>query len=82
MIRTQVQLTEEQFEKLKNLAEHKKVSMAELIRQGVDRVLNSSVSLDDEERRRRALDIAGRFHSGKHDVSAEHDKYLSEAMGG
>ena len=63
------------------LASQKKVSMAELIRQGVDRIIKSNAFLDDEEMRRRALDIAGRFNSGKHDISTEHDNYLSEAMG-
>lgn len=33
-----------------------------------------------EERRKRAIEAAGRFRSGLSDLSAEHDKYLDEAM--
>lgn len=81
MVRTQVQLTEQQYQALKRVAEMKKVSMAELIRQGVDRVLKTSASLDGEERKKRALDIAGRFHSGRSDISEKHDEYMPEAFG-
>jgi len=51
--------------------------MAELIRQGVDRVIRAEHSLD-EDRRKRALAIAGGFHSGLSDLAAEHDRYLTE----
>ena len=81
MVRTQVQLTERQYGALKKAAGRKGVSMAELIRQGVEKVLSSSASLDEEERGKRALDIAGRFHSSRSDVSEKHDDYLSEATG-
>lgn len=80
MVRTQIQLTEQQYEELKRLSQSRKVSMAELIRQGVDRILKSSSHISDEERRERALKIAGRFHSGRSDISRKHDKYVAEAM--
>ena len=80
MVRTQIQLTEQQHEELKRLSQSRKVSMAELIRQGVDRILKSSAHISDEERRERALAIAGRFHSGRSDISEKHDKYVAEAM--
>jgi hypothetical protein len=35
--------------------------------------------IDQEERRRRALAAAGRFRSGKSDISINHDKYLEDA---
>ena len=40
MVRTQIQLTEEQARRLKALAAEQGVSMAELIRRSVDTVLN------------------------------------------
>lgn len=80
MVRTQIQLSEQQYKALKRLSELRKVSMAELIRQGVDGILKSSASISDGERRKRAIAVAGRFHSGKSDVSEKHDKYLDEAM--
>jgi plasmid stability protein len=78
MIRTQIQLTEEQSQKLKLLAAQRGTSVAELVRQSVDRYLASTGALDPEERRRRALAAAGRFRSGLHDLSTDHDRYLAE----
>lgn len=82
MVRTQIQLTEEQFAGLKALAAAKGVSMAELIRQGVDLVLklNPTVEAGRGERVRRAIEAAGRFRSGLSDLSTNHDKYLAEAL--
>ena len=80
MIRTQVQLTEEQARALRDLASTRRVSVAELIRQCVDTLIQSSREIDAEERRRRAVAAAGRFHSGVSDISAEHDKYLAEVF--
>lgn len=77
MIRTQIQLTEEQANALKELATLKGLSMAELIRRSVTSLLQSEHALRDE-RRRRAIAIAGRYRSGHHDVAEEHDKYLAE----
>ena len=79
MIRTQVQLTEEQARALKELATEREVSMAELVRQAVNLLLQSSARLDHEERRRRAIAAAGRFHSGQSDIAERHDDYLTGA---
>ena len=81
MIRTQVQLREEQVRALKELASARGVSMAELIRQSVDALIRSSRGIDAKERRRRAIAVAGRFRSGASDVSVEHDRHLVEAFG-
>ena len=79
MYRTQVQLTESQVQALKDMSATQKKSMAELIRQAVDILLRSSGEIDREERKRRAIAAAGRFHSGLGDISTSHDDYLSEA---
>jgi predicted phage gp36 major capsid-like protein len=79
MVRTQVQLTEEQMRMLKRLAAERGVSVAELVRQSVDLFARSAGAVDDQEQRRRALAIAGRFRSGRKDSAAEHDRYLHEA---
>lgn len=76
MIRTQVQLTKEQAKALKQLAARRGVSMAELVREGVDRVLDTD---DYEVRWRRALSVIGKFRGDGANVSEEHDKYLEEA---
>jgi len=81
MVRTQIQLTEEQAKALKKMAAARHLSSAELIRRAVDIMIKSAAAADPEERRKRAIDIAGRFSSGKSDVSRKHDKYLADAFG-
>lgn len=76
MIRTQVQLTGEQFELLKQEAEARRVSMAEIIRQALERELGIGERAEARERMIRAI---GGFRSGLHDVSERHDDYLVEA---
>jgi len=82
MVRTQVQLEEAQMEALRQQAAERRVSIAELIRQSINAFLANSVTIDDAERRRRAIAVAGRFHSGLSDVASEHDRYLVEAYEG
>lgn len=79
MIRTQISLTAGQMESLRRVAAERGVSMAAVIRDAVDAVIDSG---DWPERRRRALAAAGRFSSGRTDVSAGHDEHLAEAFGG
>ncbi len=78
MIRTQIQLTEEQAAQLKRLAAKKGASVAELIRNGVEVLLRSTGTVSPEERRQRAIAVAGRFHSGRSNLSIKHDNHLTE----
>lgn len=78
MIRTQIQLTEEQSQRLKTLATEKGVSVAELIRRCIDTYIHSANQPTPEERRQRALAIAGRFKADITDLSTNHDTYLAE----
>jgi len=81
MIRTQIQLAEEQAHALKQLAARKGVSMAELIGRSVAAALERE-SAEYGERVRRALSVVGMFKSGApSDLSVNHDKYLDEAYG-
>jgi hypothetical protein len=79
MVRTQIQLTEDQAKALKKIALSRHLSMAELIRKAVDTIIRSSVLVDGEERHKRAMAIVGKFGSGKRDISKKHDLYLTEA---
>ncbi|MEE9167002.1 MAG: ribbon-helix-helix protein, CopG family [Candidatus Neomarinimicrobiota bacterium] len=81
MIRTQIQLTDEQATTLKRLAAERHESVAELIRRGVEILLRSISSVGPDERRRRAIAVAGRFRSGRTDLSTQHDRHLAEAYG-
>ena len=79
MIRTQVQLTEKQMNALKALAHKRKVSVAELIRQGVEHIIATPQEISLEEQRKRAINLAGKFgcEEDKEDnVSENHDDYL------
>ena len=80
MVRTQIQLTEDQAKKVKKIAAHRGVSMAEVIRDAIDGVIRPEAGTVPEDRRKRALDIVGKFRSGKGDVSKRHDAYLAEAF--
>ena len=77
MIRTQVQLTDEQAQALKALSAETGLSIAELVRRGLVPLLRGTLS-EQEERTHRALAIVGQFHSGRSDVATEHDRYLDE----
>jgi predicted transcriptional regulator len=81
MVRTQIQLPEEQVAMLKKMAAAQHKSMAEIIRQAVDFFGKSQQAGGDGERRRRAMAAAGRFRSGVKDLAAAHDSYLNEAFG-
>jgi len=77
MVRSQIQLTEEQFRSLKTASARTGKSMAELIRQAVDRFVSSSDI--DPRRRERAIASIGGFRSGRRDVSERHDDQLADA---
>ena len=77
MVRTQIQLHEDQASALKRLATERGTSMATLIREAVDELLARPGGR--EERIRRALAAVGTFRSGTRDISVDHDKYLAEA---
>jgi len=78
MISTEIQLSEAQMKALETLAEAQNKPADELIIEAIDVFLRAVL----EERKRRALTIAGRFHSGLSDLSENHDKHLVEAYQG
>lgn len=80
MVRAQIQLTEEQLKRLRRLSAETGRSIAQIIREGVDLYLRQSPEHDIDERQARALNVVGKFASGYHDVSVNHDKHLAEAF--
>ncbi len=77
MIRTQIQLTDDQAQALKALSARTGVSIAELVRRGLVPLLRGGLA-EHDDRARRAAEAVGRFHSGKTDISVDHDRYLAD----
>ncbi len=82
MVRTQVQLPEEQYEKLKRAAARANVSMAEVIRLSVDHYLRDVDGMAAKRARAlAALDVMDTMEprgDGAADVSVNHDQYLAD----
>ncbi len=82
MVRTQIQLTEEQARKVRRIAKEEGVSMTAIIRRWIDRGLAERHPAR-AELWERALAEIGRFEdpSGATDVAANHDRYLDGIYG-
>ena len=81
MIRTVIQLTEEQHRILKELAAEYHVSMSEMVRRSVEQMAKNNPKVRSrEEIRRRALAAIGFINdpAGPKDLSVNHDYYLEE----
>lgn len=72
MIRTQIQLDESQFERLKTLADQRDVSFASLVREAVE----SYLARPRAAVRERALSTIGIIAADASDVGEKHDEYL------
>lgn len=79
MIRTQIQLEPDQYERLKALAARQSKSFAQLVREGVDHVLAVE---ERESAWDRFLTAVGscRTEDAAADVAARHDEYLADAF--
>jgi hypothetical protein len=89
MIRTVIQLTEEQMKALKELAKARHVSVAKLVRESVATYIAAPKEPTMEEKRQRALAFIKyigehpdefRDIEGKTDVARNHDKYFAESI--
>jgi predicted DNA-binding protein len=80
MIRTQIQLTVEQAERLKELARARNKSIAGMIREALDQFLGNQEP-GGRTLYRQALKVVGKYKSGVNDISIDHDKYLEEEFG-
>jgi len=79
MIRTQIQIEEDQIEWLRAEARVRGVSVSQLIREGVA-LFHAREGRLLEDKKKRALSAVGRFSSDLSDVSERHDDYLAEAL--
>jgi hypothetical protein len=84
MIRTQIQLTEQQHRELRRWARQRGISLAEAVRRCVaERILAEESTTARDERVRAALAVLGKHRDprGRSDVAEQHDRYLAEAYG-
>jgi predicted transcriptional regulator len=79
MVRTQIQLTDEQAKRLRAFASERRVSVAEIIREAVEERMKRAGAPSREEIKARALAVAGMFESGTPDLVERLDDYLAEA---
>jgi len=78
MVRTIIQLTDEQAKGLRERAKVEHVSVSALIRELVDAKLAAPYPTD--EKRRRALKAIGCVRSGTGDVSQRHNEIFAESV--
>ncbi len=79
MVRTQIQLSEDEVEAVKKLARERSVSMAAVIRDAVDEYISRESGPSLDERWRRSLAAVGGFRSGRSDLSQTHDDEFAAA---
>lgn len=80
MIRTQIQLTDEQVKRLRELSATSRESLAALIRKAVDQFIVSG-NPDRSALYRQAEPVVGKYNSDSGDISIHHDRYLEETFG-
>ena len=80
LIRIQVQVTTAQADFLRGLGAETGRSLADLVREAVDGLIQEHQGTDPKARRTSALSVVGRFRSGLADVAAEHDRYLADSF--
>jgi hypothetical protein len=78
MIRTQISLTIEQMQRLRAEARRRRVPIAEVVRDVIDRSIPADPG-DRRARHQRLLSAAGKFRSGAGDVASRHDEIAGEA---
>jgi uncharacterized protein involved in type VI secretion and phage assembly len=80
VVKTQVQLPEDDLAALRRLAAEQGVSVSELVRRGVKQFLAWSRAPSREELWRRADEVVGKFRSDKTDIGRRHDDYFVEVI--
>ena len=84
MVRTQIQLAEEQHRRLTGYAARLGISLAEAVRRCVDAQLDHETTVPSRDARvRAALAVCGKYRDprGGTKVARNHDRHLDEAYG-
>ena len=80
MVRTQIQLTEDQARMLRELSLSGRESVAALIRKAVDQFLITGKP-DRSALYRQAMSVTGKYKTEQSDIALEHDRHLEEVFG-
>lgn len=75
MIRTQIQLDEEDFRRARDAARRSSISFSAFVRRSLRKALDEQAT---HESRQTAKALPGRFRSGRKDLARNHDQYLSD----
>jgi hypothetical protein len=75
MIRTQIQLDEEEYRRAREAAARKRLSFSAYVRESLRVALEESRR---DEMRGEALMLPGKYRSGLTDLARNHDRYLSD----
>jgi hypothetical protein len=84
MIRTQIQLTEEQHRSLKRWARDRGISLSEAVRRCVDQQMAAEASGNRRsDRVREAMSVVGKFSDpeGSSSIGRDHDTVLADVYG-
>jgi len=89
MVRTQIQLTEEQHRGLLRWSQRLGISLSEAVRRCVEeRLTREAVAPTPQELLRAALEVCGKYSDpdggdadGRSRVALDHDRYLTDAFG-
>lgn len=79
MVRTMIQLTEQQATAVRELAGQEGASVAEIVRRAIDRMLSEAM-IPPPKSRLEALKVTGRFDSGMPGIARGHDDELANAF--
>ncbi|MDD5308499.1 MAG: CopG family transcriptional regulator [Deltaproteobacteria bacterium] len=84
MMRSQIQLSEQQHGRLREIAHQRGLSLSALIRRWLDeKIAESDTASSRDDRVRAALSVLGKHKDSEEadDVAANHDRYLADAYG-
>jgi len=80
MERKQIQFTRQQLTSLRREAKRRRTSESAIVREALDAWIGANRAAPRSERFARALSVVGKFKSGKHDISREHDRELADVI--
>ena len=75
MIRTQIQLETQTYEKLKAKSKGSGKSISEIVRQSLDQTIESQ---ECDQKWSRALNSLGKFSSGLDSLAEKHDEHMGD----